>query len=238
MIFLIAAAVAILSSVYYGASFTDDIDKVFLSISTFLFSILTGFFISRQASRFNKVRETVTRFDGMMSSVYRAAGHIDADLQKEIGSVIVAHYERILSTGKWNIHFMEKSSTLQSMHELLEKHVKEEAVTKLANQAIGRVLWALSGCQDARKQMLALQNERVTAEQWVLISFFALMLVGTASAVSSVGDWFPSILKAAFVISIGSVLFILYRLNALAFTERIMGERSAEDVLGIINGTK
>ena len=238
MIFLIAALVAILSSVYYAVSFTDDIDKVFLSISTFLFSILTGFFISRQASRFNKVRETVTRFDGMMSSLYRATGHIDTKLQKESGEAITAHYNRILETGQWNIHFMEKSNTLSSLHGLLEKHVKEDSVTKLANQAIGRALWALSGCQDARKQMLALQHERVTAEQWVLISFFALMLVGTASAVPSVGDWFPSILKAAFVISITSVLFILYRLNTLAFTERIMGEHSAKDVLGIIDGTK
>jgi hypothetical protein len=86
--------------------------------------------------------------------------------------------------------------------------------------------------------MLALSRERVPFEQWVLILFFVAMLIGTVSTMASVGMLWPSVLKAAFVMSVLSVMFILYRLNNLAFTEDLMGAESAQDVLDIIKGTK
>jgi len=55
---------------------------------------------------------------------------------------------------------------------------------------------------------------------------------------ASVGMLWPSVLKAAFVMSVLSVMFILYRLNNLAFTEDLMGAESAQDVLDIIKGSK
>jgi len=107
-LFLILIVLPSLSWIYYNFSIAEPVDRVFLSISTFLYSIFTGFFISRQASRFNRVRETVTRFDGLMSNIYRTSGHISASLQTEIGIVIKAHYEKIFSSKQWNYHFTKK----------------------------------------------------------------------------------------------------------------------------------
>ena len=235
---LILIVLPALSWLYFTVLIADPVDRVFLSISTFLYSIFTGFFISRQASRFNKVRETVTKFDGLLSNMYRSSGHISAKLQQEIGLVIRSHYEKIFETGRWDYHFENKSTTLTSIHALLEEHIKEDQVTKLSNQSIGAIVKGLGAAQDVRKSMLALNRERVPVEQWVLIIFFVVMLVGTVSTMPSVGLLWPSVLKAAFVISVVSVLFILYRLNNLAFTEKLMGQHSAEDVLGIIDGSK
>jgi len=235
---LIVVVLPVLSWVYYTVEIAEPVDRVFLSISTFLYSIFTGFFISRQASRFNKVRETVTKFDGLMSNMYRTSGHISATLQKDMGEVIKAHYEKIFQTKQWNYHFEHKSTTLSSIHRLLDKHIKEDKVTKLSNQSIGAIVKSLGVAQDVRKSMLALNRERVPVEQWVLILFFVMMLIATVSAMESVGVLLPAILKAAFVISVLSVMFILYRLNNLAFTEDLMGAESAQDVLDIIAGDK
>lgn len=235
---LVLIVLPALGVMYYFVQFGAEVDKVFLSISTFLFSIFTGFFISRQASRFNRVRETVTKFDGLLSGIYRSGKHINKEFEAGAGEIIIAHYDKVFQTGKWNIHFLEKSSTLKSLHELLERSVEEDKVTKLSNQSLGAVVKALASCQDVRKQMVALYKERVPFDQWVLIFFFSGILIGTVSTMNSVGLLFPSILKAAFVVSILSVLFILYRLNNLVYTERIMGEESAKDVVGIIHGTK
>lgn len=230
--------IPLLTVLYYNLAVDGSVDKIFLTISTFLFSIFTGFFISRQAGRFNKVRETVTAFDGKMSGVYRASQHISLELQKAIGEVLVAHYRKILDSGRWNIHFREKSTTLTNIHELLDTHVKEEEVTKLSNQSIGAIIKGLASAQDLRKQMVALEEERIPMEQWVLILFFAAMLIMTTSLIESQTLLFPSLLKAAFVVSVVSVLGILYRLNRLAYSERIMGEHSANDVLNIIDGSR
>jgi hypothetical protein len=235
---LILVVLPALSFVYYTFAIADPVDRVFLSISTFLYSIFTGFFISRQASRFNKVRETVTKFDGLMSNIYRTSGHISAELQQEIGGVVKTHYEKIFATKQWNYHFENKSMTLSSIHELLEEHIDEKKVTKLANQSIGAIVKGLGAAQDVRKSMLALNRERVPFEQWILIMFFVAMLVGTVSTMESVGMIWPAVLKAAFVISVLSVMYILYRLNNLAFTEDLMGAESAQDVIDIIDGNK
>lgn len=235
---LILIVLPALGFVYYTFAIADPVDKVFLSISTFLYSIFTGFFISRQASRFNKVRETVTKFDGLMSNIYRTSGHISAELQSEIGDVVKAHYDKIFVTKQWSYHFENKSDTLTSVHELLQEHIDEKKVTKLANQSIGAIVKGLGVAQDIRKSMLALSKERVPFEQWILIMFFVAMLIGTVSTMPSVGLVWPSVLKAAFVISVLSVMFILHRLNNLAFTEDLMGAESAQDVLDIIEGTK
>ena len=73
--------------------------------------------------------------------------------------------------------------------------------------------------------MVALSRERVPLEQWVLIIFFVLMLIGTVSSIPSFGSVFPSLLKAAFVISVLSVIYILHRLNNLVFTENIINNK-------------
>lgn len=237
-LFLILIVLPGLSWVYFNITFAEPVDRVFLSISTFLYSIFTGFFISRQASRFNKVRETVTRFDGLMSNIYRTSGHISSSLQQEIGKVIQTHYKKIFSSKRWDYHFTHKSTTISKIHSLLEDHIEDDKVTKLSNQSIGSVVKNLGAAQDIRKSMLALSNERVPLEQWVLIIFFVTMLVGTVSTMQSVGVLWPSVLKAAFVVSVISVMVILYRLNNLAFTEEIMGAQSAQDVLDIIKGKK
>ena len=235
---LILVVLPVLSFLYFTVEIAQPVDRVFLSISTFLYTIFTGFFISRQASRFNKVRETVTRFDGLMSNLYRTSGHVSATLQQEIGIVISAHYKKILKTKQWNYHFEHKSTTLSAIHELLEEHIEEKKVTKLSNQAIGAIVKGLGAAQDVRKTMLALNRERVPTDQWVLITFFVVMLIATVSSMASVGILLPAVLKAAFVISVLSVMFILYHLNNLAFTEDLMGAESAQDVLDIISGAK
>lgn len=235
---LIIIVLPVMSFIYFTTTVASPVDSVFLSISTFLYSIFTGFFISRQAARFNKVRETVTKFDGLMTNMYRTSSHISPELQTKIAEVLKNHYEKIFESGHWYYHFENKSVTLSSIHRLLDEYVVEEKVTKLSNQALGSMVKDLGSAQDVRKQMLALNRERVPLEQWVLIVFFVTMLIGTVSTLESIDHLLTSVLKSAFVISVLSVIYILYRLDTLKYTEKIMGEESATDVMEIIRGTK
>jgi len=237
ILFIIGTVVS-LSVLFYYVRFDFEADKIFLSISTFLFSIFTSFFISRQASRFNRVRERVTEFGGKMSSIYRSSGHISKELQNSIGKVVLKHYKKVLSSGEWDIHFKDKSTTLKDIHGLLDTYVVDAEVTKLSNQALGSIVKNLAACQDIRKQVVTLSKERIPKEQWILILFFAAMLVSTVSTIESGSLVFASILKSAFVVSVISVLYILYKLNNLVYSESIMGQKSCEDVLEIIKGTK
>jgi len=225
-----------LSFVYFWAPLgVENVDKIYITITTFFFSIFTGFFISRQGTRYTKIRETISAFDGKMSSIYRASFNISPEIHTAIGSIIKAHYAPMLKSRAWDYHFTHKSNTISSVHRLLEDTVGNNKQESLRNQAVGRVMAGLSDCQVLRKNMIMLYQERIPGFQWFLIIFFVLILLLAISVIPSNGFLLGSILKSAFSVSIVSVLIILHNLDNLHLFEDFIGENSAQDVVEIID---
>lgn len=225
--------------IYYAFPvFLPQIDKIYITITTFFFSIVTGFFISQQIARYAKIREIISTFDGRMSSIYRSSGNVDVAIQKEIGDVIKKHYKVLLSTKEWDYHFTHKSQTLVSIHNILESHLSDTALSPLKTQSLARMINSLSDCEVARKNMVMLYQERIPPFQWFVISFFIVVLLTAVSAIPSEGLALESLLKSAYGVSIFSVASILYHLDVLHLFEHFIGENSAEDVLSIMKGDK
>lgn len=228
----------ILCTFFYLYPYENEVDKIFLSISTFLFSIFTGFFISRQGSRYSKIRTTIAGFDGKLSAVYRLSSHLGVDAQEEIGSVILKHYKLILDNKAWDYQFMHKSNTLKSIHQVIDKYGTVEKLTDLQKQSIGGIMKTMIGCQELRKHMISLHQERIPQLQWSLIHFFMIILLFTVFTIPSYMLLLGSILKGAFAVSVISVITILHNLNKLQLFEGTIGENSAQDVIDIIQGEK
>lgn len=237
--FLLLSIFVIFSYVYFKMPQTlPAIDKVYITITTFFFSIFTGFFISQQMSRYSKIRETISNFDGKMSSIYRSSENISKEIQKEIGKVITKHYKVMIATGEWNYHLNHKSNTISSIHKILEKSVGDMDMSDLRSHALSSVVGGLSNCEVDRKNMVMLYQERIPQFQWFVIYFFATVLILAVSAIPSEGLIFESILKSAFGVSIFSIASILHHLDHLHLFEDFIGENSAKDVLDLIGGKK
>ena len=229
----------VLSFVYYKFNFgASNTDKVFITITTFFFSIFTGFFITRQGNRYTKIREIISTFDGKMSGVYRVAGNLSVNIQEKKSLVIKDHYDKIVNSKSWDYHFMNKSSTLSSIHSILEQEIGDNKKESLRNQSVGRILANLGDCQVLRKNMVMIYQERIPSFQWLLIFFFMIILLATVTVIPSQGFLLGSIMKSAFAVSIISVVIILYNLDNLHLFEKFIGENSAQDVLSIIKGEK
>ncbi len=228
-----------LSFLYFKYNFgAENTDKIFITITTFFFSIFTGFFITRQGTRYTKIREIISSFDGKMSSTYRVAGNISASVQQRIGAIIAEHYKKILDSQSWDYHFTHKSNTISTVHNILEEEIGGAKQESLRNQSVGRVLANMGDCQVLRKNMVMIYQERIPSFQWFLICFFMLILLSAVTVIPSAGFLLGSILKSAFVVSILSVIVILHNLDNLHLFERFIGENSARDVVGIIEGHK
>ena len=229
----------VLSFVYFTVPVgAENTDKVFITITTFFFSIFTGFFITRQGNRYTKIREIISTFDGKMSGIYRVSGNISKSIQDKMGDVIRDHYKKVVDSKSWDYHFTHKSNTITRMHDILEEEIGDNKQESLRNQSLGRVLSNLGDCQVLRKNMVMIFQERIPVFQWFLIFFFMFILLATVTVIPSVGFLLGSILKSAFVVSIISVVAILYNLDNLHLFERFIGENSAKDVLNIIEGSK
>ena len=237
--FLLLVIFVIFSYVYYKMpQALPEIDKIYITITTFFFSIFTGFFISQQMSRYSKIREIISHFDGKMSSIYRSSENISKAVQKTIGKIITKHYKAMIATGEWNYHLNHKSNTISSIHKTLETSIGEHEVSPLSTHAIAVILSNLSDCEVSRKTMVMLYQERIPQFQWFVIYFFAFVLVLSVSAIPSEGHIFESILKSAFGVSIFSIASILHHLDHLHLFEDFIGENSAKDVLDLIEGKK
>lgn len=226
-----------LTMLYYNNSFNYDVDKLFVSLSTFLFALFTGFFISRQSGRYKEIRKLTADFDGIMSFLYRSVGHFSPKAQKEIGGIIKKHYRLILKNG-WDYPFMHKTTTLTDIHKKSEEIVKKEGSDGIRGSVVSRIAVGLYESQKIRKNMVALRDERIPAFQWFLIAIVAIILVLTVSTIQSVGNLYGSLVKAAFISAILVTTVLLRRLDKLELFSGTIGEHSAKDVVDIIAGKK
>jgi amino acid transporter len=227
-----------LSIIYYYNLFGDSgVDKIFLTLSTFLFALFTGFFISRQAGRYGEIRKLTANFDGIMSSIYRTFGHFGTQAQQKAGEIIKNHYQMIVKDG-WDYPFTHKTSTLTDLHHLIENTVKRKGTGGVKAAATTRMISGLHDAQKTRKNMVALREERIPNFQWVLIYILTIILILTVSAIPSAYLLLGSIIKAAFIMSIFVVIVLLKKLDELKLFAGNIREHSAQDVVDIIEDKK
>lgn len=227
-----------LAIIYFHLEMFESIDGVFISISTFLFTIFSGFFVSRQGSRYSSIRDKNASLDAKFSTIYRFAQHLKEPAQKEIGDIILNHYNTELDSHQWDYSITHKTTTLTDIHKVIDRVGRDSKLSNIESAAIGRITFALSGAQDTRKELVALVEERIPRFQWGLMVLFTLILLSAVSSIHSVGMLIPSILKAAFAASIVSVVIILHNLDTLNLFEGTIGEHSAQDVIDIIKGKR
>lgn len=232
---LLFAIISIIS--FYEIISLEEIDKTFLTLSTFLFALFTGFFISRQAVRYSDIRKLTADFDGIMSATYRAFGHYSKEAQVLVGEIISTHYKNTLGGG-WDYHLKNKSTTLTDIHNLTDKTVQEVGGDGVKGAISTRIMLGLHDTQKIRKNMVALHDERIPAFQMLLVYMLTTILVVTVFTIPSVGLLLGSLVKSAFIVSVIVVVILLKKLDSLELFAGGIGEKSAKDVVDIINGEK
>ena len=228
----------VMNVIFYFIQFeANEIYKTLLSVSTFLFAIFTGFFISRQSARYNEIRNIVSEFDGESSNVYRLSRCYKKEIKDEVEDVIKKEYKRMTSSDDWDITFTEKTSYITNLQNAFDS-LKTKKVNPVENAALTRIFVSTSNMQRLRKRALSLGNERIPSMQWFLIIFLVIIILILISTIQFEALLFATFLKALFSTIIILVIIMLWQFDNLHFFERTVGSSSAEDVLDIIKGKK
>lgn len=227
-----------LVSFFVPFSVTAESASTFLTVSTFIFAILAGFFVARQNNRYNSIRTMIAEFDGNISALYRSFETMDKNAQKKAGEIIKAHYNKILKTGKWDYHFTHKSSTITNLGNLLVETGKGKNYPSVQNATVINMIASLDSLQIARKRMVSLQIERMPKGEWILMIFLALLLLASLLMIPGHGALVDSIMKGVFGSLILQVIILLYELDNLKLFEKTLGKTSAKDILSIIEGKR
>lgn len=219
--------------------FSDyQLDKVYLTISTFLFSVFNGFFISRQSSRYSEIRNGLSRFDASMSIVYRESSHLEEEEHKAVGAIIRNYYSAILKHKDWvYYYFTHKSTLITDLHSSLQAYSKN-GMDGLRGESIKSMLHTLDDMQITRKMLVSLKEETIPPLQQFFIYALASMLFLAILTLPSQGLVLASLIKSVYMVTVVTVVILLKKFDNLSLFEGRIGEHSAKDVLSIIDGKK
>jgi|GEM_PF-584487 len=217
---------------------SEPLNSIYIEMAIFLFTVISGFTVSRQNNRYRQIMQEITGFDGSVSAMYREFAHFGQKYQDRFKEIALRHYEPIIREHKWDYNIVKKSNTLTDTYTLVKDALEDENIAHIEHSAVAEIKKQLSDMQKNRKDMIALHAERIPQFQWFVIAFLALMLVLTVSSVSSYGDVIESLLKASFATAIIAVVVMLKRLDTLDLFESFLGEHSAQDIIDIFDGKK
>ncbi len=214
------------------------LNDVYIEMAIFLFTVISGFTVSRQNNRYRQIMKEITSFDGSVSAMYREFAHFGIEYQDKFQQIALDHYEPVIREHEWDYNIVNKSNTLTNTYALVKDALEDERIAHIEHSSVAEIKKQLSDMQKNRKDMIALHAERIPQFQWFVISFLALMLILTVSSISSYGDVIESLLKASFATAILATIVMLKRLDTLDLFESFLGEHSAQDVIDIFDGKK
>lgn len=216
---------------------TYGLDKVYLTVSTFLFSVFNGFFISRQSTRYSDIRNNLSRFDADMTIVYREASHLEKEEQVHIGNIIREHYEILLKKKDWTYYFTHKSNLIANLHAYIQI-CGDVNMDKVRGESMRKTMNTLDDAQIVRKLLVSLKEETIPRLQQIFIYVLAVILFLAVLTLPSRDLVLASLLKSVYMMTIVMVVILLKKFDDLTLFEGTIGEHSAKDVLNILDGEK
>ena len=136
----------------------------------------------------------------------------------------------------WTLTF-RNSRILDSLDELLNasKQTKDVQKSSIKHESRDEILGSLREAQIIRKNLISLQEERISRPQWILVYILAIVLLITIiTTTQSTGLIIGSVLKAALSSAVLFSVILLKKLNDLTLFDDTIGESSAIDVVEVI----
>lgn len=220
IIFVIAA--------YYvpGTGPSNEIELV-LTISTFLFAILAGFFIARLNTRYDNICDCVAREDALWLSLYIISSGISKAFQTKISSLIDEYYI-VAYDFELGLYYKYNAHTFQKIFQT----ICELKVDKSPKQAeiMGNGMVLMENIEQARNTSSVLSIQKLTKGQWgvmLLLSFiitFSIFAIKTETIFSQLS----AILLSTILVL---VLLLIRDLQNLRLGGKAMLDESGAEVL-------
>ncbi len=210
-----------------------DFASQLIVASVFFFALFSGFFISRQNDRYNKIVDIIAERDGLYSTLYRVFGIIPR-IQLEMREIIKEHYTKVLDNNDWAYNEFHPSTTITSLTKAMGSVTDEEANRVKNNNLFDGIWGAIQALQANRKSIIATYHQRLLPFQWILVYVFAGLTIVSFQFLQT--DLFlVNVLKIIFGTSVFLVVILIKQLDDLSIFGKNFSSNVAKDVLRIID---
>mgnify|MGYP006418373433 CR=1 FL=1 len=153
---------AIAAYVIQGKGPSEKIE-IILTISTFLFAILSGFFISRLNTRFNTIREVTAAEDAHWLTLYKTSTLYGKSFSKKIANIIEKYF-MICFDHTIAINYAPTTKNFLSLYDELNKIKKYRGESSFQS-----MLTDISAIEENRNKSSVLVAEQVSKGQWTIL---------------------------------------------------------------------
>jgi hypothetical protein len=165
MIFLLAA----LSIPGYGAS--SQLNLI-ITVSTFIFAILAGFFMARLNSRFEIIKEAASKEDAFTYSLGRAASLCNKNIYTSFAKTLDSYYRIIYDFYDGTGAYKRTDIHLQNMYKILSTNKK-----KISAVLSTRLLELLDTLEQVRNQQSVILSDKLRTSQWGVLVILAGVII-------------------------------------------------------------
>lgn len=202
--------------------------ELILTISTFLFAIISGFYISRLATRYDQIRNLIASEDASFLCLYKMAQMFGSTFAKRIANLMDAYY--IVSYD----HSLSDPAYKQSAKYYLALWDEVRTVkTKEPDGAYNAMMDQLVDIEKDRNASAAIASERLSPAQWgMLILLSMIILVSVFDLVQS--HWYIQFSVVLFSSILVLILLLTRDLQHLMIGGKALLEESGQEVLEFI----
>lgn len=145
--------------------------EIILTVSSFLFAILAGFFISRLSERYNNIKQTISSEDATWLTLYKTSAIYGKKFQNDLSKLIEKYYIAAFEFVGVD-YYKHTSKYFLAIYDLLYKYKKyknEEIYSKLFDH--------MAVLERERNNTSVQSREKLTKGQWIIMILLAFIIV-------------------------------------------------------------
>lgn len=205
----------------------DHID-IILTISTFLFAILAGFFISRLGSRYDQIRILVSTEDANFLSLYKNSQLYGEEFAGKMRDLIDEYYISAYDFSLSSYSYKQNAKYFIKMWDEVIKNKKYRGESVFQGIAT-----SLSAIEISRNSASTISKEKLNAGHWVILFFLTAIILFSIFCLRG-NDLYYQIITVMFSTVLIMVLLIIRDLQNLMLGDQSLLEESGQEVLEFI----
>ena len=201
--------------------------EIILTISTFLFAILSGFFISRLNTRYDQIREALATEDAYWLALYKTGMFFGKNFLNKLRELVDKYIMVSFDFFGHGHYYKHNAVYFHQVYEELNK-VKIPPNSK-AMHMFDDAVNLLKDIEVVRNQNSVLSRERVTKGQWTVLLFLAGIIIFSIFFIKTT-QIYSQIITVLLSTVLILVLLILRDLQELKLSGELIVTESGQEI--------
>lgn len=189
----------VLSYVIPGKGASSEVETI-LMVSTFLFAIFSGFFISRLGSRYDQIKDLTAEEDAHWLSLFKTSIFYGKKFVERIRELIDQYY---IVAFDFDLGASYKHNAIY-LHKVYDELRAVKITNSKAETLIQNMVGYLSSIEDTRNRSSVLYLEKLTKGQWGILFSLAGIIIYSIFYIKS-----PSVYSQVVTVLLSTILVIV-----------------------------